>query len=375
MMWFWLGLKLARSRQGSFVSFLSLLSLVGMSFGVAAMLVVLSVMDGFEGMLKTRMMGADPHVTVRGVDREDFAHLVPPDTVITEVVQTEVLLRVAKKVSGAILMGVEQSALQRLASDQSPMPLFVGQELALTMNLGAGDTVDVISVLDKIPGTMLPKMHRMRVTSVYSSGMPEQEALRVFTSLEIARAFTHALVPEFEIRLKDFDQAPVVAKRIRDLTHADAQDWMQRNAHLFASLRLERRAMSVILGCIVLVASCNIVTTLTLTVLGKKREISILQVMGGRPHDIVKVFLAQGLSIGSFGVVLGLLLGYGIALFISSTSWIALPDVYYDRTIPVTFKVSTYIIIGLSAWMISLVASVYPAWYARKIPLLDGLRS
>jgi lipoprotein-releasing system permease protein len=183
------------------------------------------------------------------------------------------------------------------------------------------------------------------------------------------------VVSQWEIVLKNFDQAEAMkAKLARDAGEFKVEDWMDLNAHLFASLRLERLAMFVSLVFIVIVASFNIVTTLTLMVLEKKREISILKAMGARDPEIGAVFLAEGLLIGGVGTGLGMTLGFSICFALRRWQFIQLPDVYFDRTLPVSFLPQYYALIAVSALAIVLCASVYPSLRAARTDPLRGIR-
>ena len=188
----------------------------------------------------------------------------------------------------------------------------MGQELAYEMGLIPGDQVTLISPTEtEGPLDSVPRLKKYFIEGVYHSGLPDQELHTVFAADSAVRSFLRRadVMSEWEIAVKDFDQAPALASKIRELApQFRVQDWAQLNSHLFASLKLERVAMFVILAFIVIVASFNIVTTLTLMVLEKKREISILKAMGARHGQVAAIFLAEGMLIGGIGV------GGGIAL-------------------------------------------------------------
>jgi lipoprotein-releasing system permease protein len=215
------------------------------------------------------------------------------------------------------------------------------------------------------------------VEGIYRSGVPEQELHTIFATEGAVSSFLRKakVVSQWEITVKDFDRAPDVANEIRSIApQFKVQDWVQLNSDLFWSLKLERISMFVILAFIVIVASFNIVTTLTLMVLEKKREISILRAMGAREGAVAAIFLAEGLLIGASGIAGGLGLGFVICLVLRKYDFIQLPDVFYDRTLPVTFDARYYMGVGFCAIVIVLVACLYPSRRAARLDPLEGIR-
>jgi lipoprotein-releasing system permease protein len=256
--------------------------------------------------------------------------------------------------------------------------VFVGQELAYELGVIPGDEVTLISPTEtEGPLEAVPRLKRYVVEGVYHSGLPEQELHTAYASEGAVRGFlrrTDAL-SQWEIAVKDFDKAPAVAAEIRRQAPGfKVQDWVQLNAHLFASLRLERLAMFIILAFIVVVASFNIVTTLTLMVLEKKREISIMKAMGARNGQVAAIFLAEGILIGGLGVGGGVALGGFLCSILKHYEFIQLPDIYYDRTLPVTFDPRYYVGVACCALLIVLAACLYPSRRAAKLNPLDGIR-
>jgi lipoprotein-releasing system permease protein len=246
------------------------------------------------------------------------------------------------------------------------------------MGLIAGDQVTLISPTEtEGPMSAVPRLKHFVVEGIYHSGVPDQEFHTVFTNEGAVSSFLRKskAVSQWEVTVKDFERAPEVADEIRkNAAGFKVQDWIQLNSHLFASLKLERVSMFVILAFIVIVASFNIVTTLTLMVLEKKREISILRAMGAREGAIAAIFLAEGLLIGGFGVAGGLGLGFTICLILRKGEFIQLPEVFYDRTLPVTFDARYYMIVGLCAIVIVLLACLYPSRRAALLEPLEGIR-
>ncbi|MCM2278363.1 MAG: ABC transporter permease [Oligoflexia bacterium] len=420
-MWFspwtgWVGLRYLKSKKNSrFLSFITLMSILGVGLGVTSMIVVLSVMDGFEAELKKRLMSSDLHVLVtptpetpgfsQGFVPESEVNLAPIGDLLKKegelvslwpIVSTEAILRSGKKVAGIVLKGVNEERMkalqaqvtesadsqlltQRDGAESVRLPgIFVGQELAYEMGLIPGDQVTLISPTEmEGPLGGVPRLKRYVVEGVYHSGLPEQEAHTAFASDSAVRSFLRkaGVVSQWELTVKDFDRAPKIADRIRkEVPKLKVQDWVQLNSHLFASLRLERIAMGVILAFIVIVASFNIVTTLTLMVLEKKREISILKAMGARHGEVGAIFLSEGIFIGGIGIFGGTLLGFVLCTILKRYEFIQLPDIYYDRTLPVTFNAWYYAGVAAAAFVIVIAACLYPSRRAARINPLDGIR-
>lgn len=412
----WIGYRYMKSKKNSrFLSFITLISILGVALGVTAMIVVLSVMDGFEAALKKRLMSTDLHVLVTpspdvpgfdggfvpkgALDQSGVLEALKKDRRVESVwpiVSTEAILKTGRKVTGVVVKGITsermdrlkgqitetaepQMLVQRQGGDTVRLPgLFIGQELAYEMGLIPGDQLTLISPTEtEGPLSTVPRLKRFVVEGIYHSGLPEQELHTVFTPEGSARSFLRRseVVSQWEITVREFDDAPSVARDIRkDVSGFKVQDWIQLNAHLFASLRLERIAMFVILAFIIIVASFNIVTTLTLMVLEKKREISILKAMGARDGEVAAIFISEGLLIGGLGVGGGVLLGAGICSVLRRYEFIKLPEIYYDRTLPVTFDPLYYGLVAVCAILIVLGACFYPSRRAARLNPLDGIR-
>lgn len=420
----WIGLRYLKSKKHSrFLSFITLISMVGVALGVTALVVVLSVMDGFEVEMKKRLMTHELHVLVTPTkDAVGYENGRVAATLFEEsemgkalatkpklkalvkdvhpVLQTEAILRGGRKVSGIVFEGIgsEQfTELNRILTETANSPLknpdlpdgggaeagapakiFLGQSLADEMDLIPGELVTVISPTETDgPFSTIPRLKRFMVGGIYRSGVPEQELHTVYAELGSVRAFLRrsGIVSQWEIMLTDYNRASWVKEELQSLGGPfRVRDWEDMNAHLFASLKLERLAMFISLVFIVIVASFNIVTTLTLMVLEKKREIAILKAMGARDSEIGAIFLSEGLLIGGIGTFLGIVFGFGICVALRKWEFVQLPDIYFDRTLPVSFLPQYYLIIGLSALLIVLFASVYPSLRAARVDPLLGIR-
>ncbi len=415
----WVGLRYLKSKKNSrFLSFITLLSVGGVALGVTAMIVVLSVMDGFEAELKKRLMSSDLHVLVTPERRAPGFDqgFVPAESLNLEmakkeidraglgeeiesfwpVVSTEAIFKAGKKVTGVVLKGITPERMNRLKGQvtESAEPqmlvkkegaetvrlpgVYVGQELAYEIGVIPGDSVTLISPTEtEGPMQSVPRLKNYVVEGIYHSGLPEQELHTVFAAEGAVRSFLRrqGVVSQWELTVKNFEKAPEVASvLLAALPNFKVRDWVALNSHLFASLRLERISMFVILAFIIVVASFNIVTTLTLMVLEKKREISIMKAMGARDDQISAIFLSEGLLIGGLGIGLGLVLGVVICGVLKRYEFITLPDIYYDRTLPVTFDPWYYVGVSVCALVIVLAACLYPSKRASKIDPLEGIK-
>jgi lipoprotein-releasing system permease protein len=413
----WVGLRYLKSKKNSrFLSFITLLSVIGVALGVTSMIVVLSVMDGFESELKKRMISSNLHILVQpSAETQGYragfvsGQILGDDDIKTivshsqgqienfwPVVSTEAILKSGKKVTGAIFKGVTADRIKHLSSqlvesaephmlmdkshgDTARIPgVFVGQELAYELALIPGDQVTMISPTEvEGPVEGIPRLKRYVIEGVYHSGLPDQELHTIFARDTDVRSFLRKanVVSQWEVTVADFNRAPEVARQMRSaLPTFRVQDWMQMNAHLFESLKLERMSMFVILAFITIVASFNIVTTLTLMVLEKKKEISILKAMGAQNSQVASIFMSEGILIGALGVSSGALLGFIICSILRRYEFITLPDIYYDRTLPVTFNVSYYVTVCTCSLIIVLLACVYPSRRAARVNPLDGIR-
>ncbi len=409
-------MRYLRSKKNSrFLSFITILSIMGVGVGVTSMIVVLSVMDGFEAELKKRLMSTDLHILILptpeipgfdsgfvpkfAMDQSGLKDFAAKDKRIVSfwpVVSTEAILKTDRKVTGVVLKGITAERLARMknqitesadprmmversGADTIRLPgAFLGQELAYEMGSIPGDFLTIISPTEtEGPLETVPRLKRFAVEGVYHTGLPEQELHTLFATDAAVRSFLRRadVVSSWEITLNDFEQAPAVAREIRKLLpNYKVQDWVELNSNLFASLKLERISMFIILAFIIVVASFNILTTLTLMVMEKKKEIAILKAMGARDGQVAAVFLAEGMLIGAVGVAGGAAVGWVICQALRRYEFITLPDVFYDRTLPVTFAPGYYVGVSIVAILIVLAACLYPSRRAAKFNPLDGFR-
>ncbi len=394
-------LKSKKKNKG--VSVNTTISIGGVALGVMALLVVLSVMSGFHEDLQKKILGVNAHVVVlnyRGAitDYEEVRELLKGDPDIVSsapFVMGQVMVSYGQRANGVFLRGLDPVAEMRATeisrfmkegrledlSSEGEMPgIIIGRELASSIGILKGDTINVLSPVGKIgPLGMLPKVRQFKVVGIFEVGMFEYDSNLVLTSLGAAQEFFDMKneVTGIQLKLSDIYKASLVRERVNEKLGFPlyAKDWMQMNRNLFSALKLEKFAMFVILILIILVASFNIVSTLIMNVIEKKREIAILKAMGATDGGIMTVFMLQGLLIGLVGTVIGLTGGYLLCYILNTYEVIKLPaDVYYLSHLPVKTKLTDFVAVSLSAVIISFVATLYPAWQAARVNPVEPLR-
>ncbi len=386
------------------ISFNTVISISGVTLGVMALIVVLSVMSGFHEDLRNKILGVNAHLIVLsyqgkiGDYREKIERLltVPEVTSASPFVLGQVMLSKDGRAQGVYLRGVDPEYESRTTIIEKRMkagsfdalekdagqrpPIILGSELASALGVYLGDTLRVISpTLQRGPLGMIPRVREFTVAGIFEIGMYEYDANLAITSLRTAQEFfqTGDTVNGIEVTLMDIYRADEMRERIPEILGPNyyGRDWMQMNRNLFSALKLEKFTMFVILTLIVLVAAFNIVSTLIMNVLEKEREIAILKAMGATNRAVMGIFVLQGLIIGLTGTVLGVILGYTVGYLIDNYQIIKLPaDVYYLSHLPVKMKVVDFVVVSLSALVITLLATVYPALQAARLNPIEPLR-
>lgn len=394
-------LKSKKRHRG--VSFNTLIAVSGVAVGVMALLVVLSVMSGFQEDLQRKILGANAHAIVQSYDGKisDYSSLTEKLKKTPHVVSAapfilgQVMVSSGQRAHGVFLRGIDPIAelkttdiLKHIKSgslnnvkDKDSTPwIVIGKELAGMLGAFAGDTVNVISPTGEMgPLGMLPKVKRFRVAAVFEMGMFEYDSSLVLTDMKAAQDFFGYgdAVSGIELRLDDIYKASDVRESVKNKLGFpyNVRDWMQMNRNLFSALKLEKFAMFVILILIVLVASFNIVSTLMMNVMEKQKEIAILKSMGATDKGIMLVFMFQGLIIGLIGTAVGMTGGYILGRILNNYEIIKLPaDVYYLSKLPVKMQLVDFLSVSLSAVTISFLSTLYPSYYAAKMNPVESLR-
>lgn len=375
-------------RQQPVVSVIAAISVLGIALGVAALLVVLGVMSGFDADLEEKIVGANPHLLVQAdggiADPEALIakiRAVPGVVAASPVAQTQALVRYREQAMGVLLRGVdperelEVTELKRsleAAWPPGPDEVVVGSELARRWGLAEGDTVQVVAGEKGKPKPM-------KVRGSFTTGMYEYDTHLVLARIETVQALlgTGPLVSGIGVRVDQAIRAPEVKRVIqRELGFPFwTTSWMEMNANLFAALKLEKLAMFIILTLIVLVACFNIVATLLMMVVNKTKEVGILKAVGATAASVRRVFTWAGLAIGMAGTALGTGLGLVLCWALAKYQFIQLPaDIYYVDRLPVKLERGDVASVVAAALVISWVACVYPAWVAARLVPAQALR-
>ena len=413
-----IGLRyLKAKRKQTFISIITFISIAGVMVGVMALIVVLAVMTGFQEDLRDKILGTNSHIVITryGQGMGDFAKVaeevdkVPGVVAVTPFIYNQVMLTSERNVSGVVVRGIDPST-EPLVTDISRnlkegslsalMPdsgtgsiggipgIIIGRELSRILGVFYGEEINMVSPLgDVTPLGMVPRMKKFRVVGIFDSGMYEYDTSLVYISLGEAQKFFNMgdLVTGLEIRVKDFFKAGDIAAVLRDRLGSGylVRDWMQMNRNIFSALKLEKTVMFVILFLIVLVASFNIISTLIMVVMEKSKDIAILKSMGATSKSIMRIFLIEGVVIGVVGTVLGGIAGVTLAFNLEGVLGyveeafgfkILSPDVYYLDRLPAHVRFFDVGVIMVTAVVISLLATIYPAWQASRLDPAEGLR-
>lgn len=394
-------LKSKKKHKG--ISVNTLISIGGVAVGVMALLVVLSVMSGFHEDLQKKILGVRAHIIIT-----DLRGAMPEYKNVTEKIKGEeyvvsvapfvfgqTMISFEKRAHGVFLRGIvpekeietteilhliKEGGIENLKEQDGVSGILIGKELSRSIGAYTGDLVNVISPVGEIgPLGMLPKVKRFRVAGIFEVGMFEFDLNLVLTDIKPAQEFfgMKKEISGLELKLNDIYKASLVRERINKKLGFPLQvkDWMQMNRNLFSALKLEKFAMFIALVLIILVASFNIISNLIMNVIEKKREIAILKAMGATNNGIMTIFMMQGLLIGIVGTVTGVIGGYFLSYIINTYEIIKLPaDVYYLSHLPVKMKLFDFVVVSLSAIIISFLATIYPAWQAAKLNPVEPLR-
>ena len=416
-----IGLRYLRAkRRNRTISFNTLISITGVTIGVAALIATLGIMTGFKEDLQAKILGTNSHVlitTKTGENIKDYEAVtdkvatVPGVSAATPFVFKQVLLTTPTGSHGVVLRGIDIAReatvteiaqnlkagaledLNRLApanpdlaqkrgeSPQPPLPLpgiIIGRELSLRLGAFLGDRINVVSPVGPISALgMIPKVRGFRVAGIFESGMFEYDSSLAFVSIQQAQEFFNMghVVTGIEVKVTDIFAADEIAHRIDQVLGFPywARDWMKLNKNLFSALKLEKFMMFVLLVLVVLVAAFNIVSTLAMIVVEKHREIAILKAMGATGKAVMRIFMLNGLVIGLAGTAIGIPLGYAICWAIQT--WFTLPgDVYLLSRIPVNIKFFDVALVGVSAVAITFLATIYPCLEAARLEPAEALR-
>jgi lipoprotein-releasing system permease protein len=417
---FWIGARYAgmarirqrRGRRDRFISFIAASSMAGIALGVAALIIVLSVMNGFQRDVRDRMLSVLPHIEL----------YVPGGNAERILTQWQVLARAAERnkevraaapfvaaqgmiVRGEVLRGVQVRGIDpQIEGSVSDIPrqmvlgklddlkpgsfgIVLGRELATDMDLSVGDTVLVLAPQGSVsPAGFAPRMRQFTVVGVFSSGHYEYDSSLAFINDEdAAKVFRNTGIAGVRLRIDDMQRAPQVAMALsQELPpYMTASDWTRNNRTWFAAVQTEKRMMFLILALIVAVAAFNLLSSLVMAVKDKQSDIAILRTLGANPGEVARIFLVQGALIGIVGTLLGVLGGMLIAYnietivpFIERLLGIHfLPrQVYFISELPSNPQLADIVSIAMISLALSLLATLYPSWRASRLQPAQVLR-
>ena len=404
----WIAARYLRSRPTSgFITLLTGISVAGVALGGTALLTVLAVMNGFEGEVQTRIAGTDAHVMLLGdntggVERgEALADTLARQPGVAGCAAFTYAKAMAFRegvTEGVVVKGVDLAkerlvttiaAHIRPALDSIPdvtlggePGIVLGSELAARLGARTGDRV-LLATLRGDPNAAFgyaPRLKAFRLVGVFKSGLYTYDSSVGFTSIASSQAFFELgdRVTGVAIRLDDMFDAPAASERLLAVARRPglrANNWIEMNRNLFTWMKLEKAVMFIILALIVLVAAFNIVSTLFMVVLEKRRDIGVLKSMGATPDFILRLFLLEGLMIGGAGTLLGAALGGILIAVLKRFPFVHLPgDVYFIETLPVRPETGDFVAVILAALALCLVAAWYPAWQASRLDPVVAIR-
>jgi lipoprotein-releasing system permease protein len=407
---FWVGLRYTRAkRRNHFISFISLISMLGIGLGVAALIVVLSVMNGFQKELRTRILGVVSHVQISGIGGE-LANWQQVEQAVAQhpsvraaapYVQAQSMLSLDQQVRGTVVRGILPEAEEKVADFAQHMKIgklddlaegefniVLGMELARALNVGIGDKVTLIAPQGLVtPAAVLPRIKQFNVTGLFEVGMFEFDSGLALINLHDAQKLYRLEDRVTGVRLKvdDLFAAPRIARELLRYLDADAlvSDWTRSHANFFRAVQIEKNMMFLILLLIVAVAAFNIVSTLVMAVTDKQADIAILRTLGASPGSIMQVFIVQGALIGLIGLGVGVVGGVALALNIETVvpfiervfgiQFLA-KDVYYISDLPSDLHWSDVGIITVVSFLLTLIATLYPSWRASRTNPAEALR-
>jgi lipoprotein-releasing system permease protein len=407
---FWIASRYTRLKSKNFISFISLTSIIGITLGVMALIVVLSVMNGFRSELQTKILSvaSDIEVVKIGGNLQDWRRLgsslegLENVSAIAPFTNNQAMLSLGKYNRGVIVRGIDPG-LEPKVSDlnlkikqgkfdliQDEYGILIGSDIARYFGLSVGDKVALItSQANYSPVGMLPRLKQFKIKGVFEVGMYEYDAGLVLIHLNDAQTLFQMdkKISGLRVKLQDLNQtrktAFMISATFNDSDNLVVSDWTRQHANLFAAIQMEKKVMFIILTLIIAVAAFNIVSTLVMGVTEKKSDIAILRTLGATKKSILLIFIWQGILIGVLGTFLGVLLGVTISLnidvivpFIESLFGVEFlsKEIYYISALPSKLLLNDVILIGCMSLFLSIIATIYPSIRASRIDPAAALK-
>jgi lipoprotein-releasing system permease protein len=409
---FFIGLRyLQARRRETFISLITVISVLGVMLAVMVLNIVMGVMTGFEETLRDRLLGINAHVAVlrQGEPMREYEKVLGRVQAMSGVVAAsptiygQVMLTAGPRVSGVVVRGVDPARVNRVVDIQKYMVqgglagltthhpiqvedrqvllpgIILGDRLANQLGLFLGSPVQIVSPLGTPTAIgVIPKVRRFAVAGILKTGMSEIDSTLVFMGLAEAQKFfeLEGAVTNIELRIRNVERSRAVADEIQSQLGFPyfAEDWTRLWPNLFTALELEKTVYFLVLLLMVLIGAFNIISTLVMVVMEKKKDIAILRSMGATQQSIRKIFLLKGCLIGTLGTILGVILGLAGCLLIANYDF-NLPDgVFLIKTVPVRVYLSNVVLIACASFVVCLLASIYPARQAAKLDPVEVIR-
>ena len=407
---FFVGLRYTRARQRTrFISFISIISIVGMALGMMVLITVLSVMNGFQREIRTRILGVAAHVQVSGADNtlknwEQVAQQASRHEQVVAVapyVNAQGLLTYGSAVRGVFIRGILPQREERVADFDQHMRsgrldalrpgefgIILGAQLARALGVTRGEKVVVVAPQGQVtPAGILPRLKQFTVVGIFNVDHYEYDSGLALTHLEDAQKlfrFDDA-VSGVRLKLKDLFQSTAVARELTRMisTEVYISDWTLQHANLLRAIQIEKRMMFLIIFLIIAVAAFNIVSSLVMAVKDKHSDIAILRTLGASPGSITKIFMVQGMMIGVLGTVLGVASGVALALNVDSAVLFIenlfgfkffAKDIYLISDLPSELQAPDVVITAAASFLLSLLATIYPSYRAANVNPAEALR-
>lgn len=395
-------------KQEKSISIIASFSLIGITLGVAALIIVMAVMNGFHKEIAAKMTGFGGDITISSSEGEiinfnsviEKLKLIKQVTVITPLIEKQVMITNSNYTTGGLVKAINQNDLEHrkliadniikgsLDSLQNKNKIIIGIELAAALNLTVGDRLKLIapSETQTMIG-MIPRIKDFEIGAIFNTQMYQYDSMTIIMSLSMGQIYFKLpnRINSLELLLIDQELAPLVAKQIRILlgNEFNVIDWQTANASYFNVLKTERVVMFIILTLIILVAAFNIISSLIILVKDKNKDIAILRTIGASKIAILRIFILCGSIIGITGTIFGLMLGLGFAVniekirkFIEGLTGNKLfdPIVYYLTALPIEVKINDVLIITILAILLSFLATIYPAYRAARVDPVESIR-
>ncbi len=398
---FFIARRYLKSKSGKFFSSGATTAIAGIFVGVAAIIIVLSVMNGFHQELKNRILGLTPHIIITKYSYEPINNYdslltiirtYPGIASVEPFVYSKTIIRKESTSDGIIVRGIMNNSGTQIIDlkkniiqgnfDISKDNIILGIDLARSVGARVGDDISLVAPFagEATPLGFLPKVKRYNVAGIFDAGMYDYNATLVYVGLKNLQDFLAMgdAITGFEIKLKDINNTIKISRGIRQKLQFPyrVQDWVSMNRNIFTALRLEKIVTFIVLVLIVLVAAFGIIGMLVTMVIRKTKEIGILNAMGTTKKSIVKIFILTGFLIGVIGTVSGTIFGVAVSLILDRYRIINLPgDVYFIKNLPVQVELSDVLLVFAVALIISLLSTIYPAYKASKLTPVEAIRN